>query len=195
VVNQARTSTTLTSSANPSRYGQTVTLTARVTSAAGPVTGMVTFYDGSNPLNTVPLSGGVATLSTSSLGAGSHSITAVYAGNANLATSQAMLTQTVRIHISKLKVSFTPAVQSGVHFTMTVQGLDATGAVITALAGQTATLSVATPNVQLTGPLTATFDSTGTLVFSGLTLIGKGKVSLTLLITNVDATQTITVSL
>ena len=50
---QTSSSTTLTSSPNPSNYGQPVTLTATVTAGA---TGKVSFYDGNNIL-------GVATLS------------------------------------------------------------------------------------------------------------------------------------
>ena len=40
----AATTVTLTSSANPSLFGQPVTFTATVTAASGPVTGTVTFY-------------------------------------------------------------------------------------------------------------------------------------------------------
>ncbi|WP_020476098.1 MBG domain-containing protein [Zavarzinella formosa] len=66
-----------------STYGDSVTFTATVTplthGPAGP-NGTVTFKDGSTTLGTGTLSGGVATFSTSALGAGSHSITAVYGG-------------------------------------------------------------------------------------------------------------------
>ncbi len=56
--------------------------------AAGTPTGTVTFLDGGSPLGTVTLNGaGRATLSTSSLWPGSHSITAVYNGSAFLASA------------------------------------------------------------------------------------------------------------
>jgi hypothetical protein len=78
------TTTTLGSSLNPSLSGQSVTFTATVTANAtgsSTVLGTVTFMDGSSPLSTVTLdSSGVATLSTSSLSTGTHSITAVYNG-------------------------------------------------------------------------------------------------------------------
>jgi Bacterial Ig-like domain (group 3)/FG-GAP-like repeat len=88
----AQSSTSVSSSLNPSTYGQSVTITASVSSPAtaeswGTPAGSVTFMDGSNTLGTSELSGGVATLTTSSLGAGSDSITAVYAGSGNFAGS------------------------------------------------------------------------------------------------------------
>jgi len=76
------TTTSLVSSPNPSTYGQQVTFTASVNPASGP-TGTVTFYEGATALATVTLSGGQAILMTSSLAAGSHSITAVYSGDSN----------------------------------------------------------------------------------------------------------------
>lgn len=93
----ASTSTTLSSSANPSFAGHSVTFTAGVTSTGiiAP-TGLVTFKDGANVLGTGFLDGlGVATFSTSSLSIGSHSITAEYGGDANSGVSGAALTQTV----------------------------------------------------------------------------------------------------
>ena len=79
----ARTSTitTLASSVNPSTAGQSVTFTATVSPSAA--TGTVTFFDGATSLGSGALSGGVATLSTSNLTSGTHSITATYGGNAN----------------------------------------------------------------------------------------------------------------
>jgi hypothetical protein len=75
----------LTSSLQNSVFGQVVLLTATVT--PGAATGTVTFNDGNKNLGMVTLSGGVASLSISTLGAGSHNITAVYGGDANNAGS------------------------------------------------------------------------------------------------------------
>jgi hypothetical protein len=89
-VNQAATATALASSANPSVYGQSVTLTAAVSAMApgsGTPTGTVTFMDGSATLGTGALSGGVATFSTSALAVGTHPVTAVYSGDTNFTTS------------------------------------------------------------------------------------------------------------
>ena len=89
------TATALASTVNPSTYGTPVTFTATVTPSSGP-TGSVTFKDGLTIIGTQPLSGGQASYQTSSLLAGTHSITAVYGGDANFgASTSAVLTQTV----------------------------------------------------------------------------------------------------
>jgi uncharacterized repeat protein (TIGR03803 family) len=79
------TTTTLTSSRNPSVVGQSVTFTATVTGNSP--TGTVEFFVGSTGLGSRPLSNGGAALSTPRLVAGTHSITAVYSGDANNAPS------------------------------------------------------------------------------------------------------------
>ena len=87
---KAGSTTAIQSSANPSVYGTPVTLTATVTAVpAGSdvVAGSVTFMDGANTIGSAPVNAGVATLVTSALSAGAHSITAVYSGDANFNTS------------------------------------------------------------------------------------------------------------
>jgi Bacterial Ig-like domain (group 3)/FG-GAP-like repeat/FG-GAP repeat len=94
----AGTTTTVTSSMNPAKAGQSVTFTATVTSTtAGTPTGAITFLDGSISLGTTTLNGSAqASLSMSSLSVGMHSITAAYGGDATFAAStSAVLTQTV----------------------------------------------------------------------------------------------------
>lgn len=78
--------TSLAASPNPAQSGQAVSLVATVTGAAP--TGTVSFYDGAALLGSSPVNGsGQATFSTGSLSAGAHSLTAVYSGDANNATS------------------------------------------------------------------------------------------------------------
>jgi hypothetical protein len=90
------TSTTLTSSLNPSNYGQTVTFTASVSSTAGTPAGTVIFYDGLTSIGSATLSSGKAAISVSSLAAGSHSITAAYQGSGTFGSStSAVLTQVI----------------------------------------------------------------------------------------------------
>jgi hypothetical protein len=63
--------------------GQSVMLTAVVSSSASTPAGSVSFMDGSTALGTATLDNtGTATLTLSTLSVGSHSITAVYAGDA-----------------------------------------------------------------------------------------------------------------
>ena len=92
-VNQAPTTTALTSSANPSSYGQTLTFTASVaTSFGGSPTGTVTFFDGGTQIGSASVSGGFArfTAAATSLSAGSHSIVASYGGDANFTGSSSI---------------------------------------------------------------------------------------------------------
>jgi CSLREA domain-containing protein len=84
-VHQAVTMTAVTASSSTPIYGQAVTFTATVSalspSGATPTGGTVTFYDGSTVLGYSLLSGGIASLTLSSLLAGLHTISAVYAGD------------------------------------------------------------------------------------------------------------------
>ena len=105
-VNQASTATTVSSSPNPSTYGESVTLTAHVTSAGGTPTGSVTFSIGTETLCTAPLSGGMASCSTTNIPVGTQTITAAYSGDANFLPSSGTTTQTVN------KVSTTTTVSS-----------------------------------------------------------------------------------
>ena len=83
----ATTTTTVTSSLNPSTFGQSVIFTATVTSAGGTPTGTVEFFDGATSLGTGTLNAsGVATLTTSSLTVGTHTITAQYGGASSACT-------------------------------------------------------------------------------------------------------------
>jgi hypothetical protein len=95
VVGGAATALTLSSSPNPSAAGNNVTFTATVTPA---VAGTVAFRNGAQLLGHGTLSNGVATLVTSSLPEGTHTITAAYEGGGDFLGSQAApLNQTVGI--------------------------------------------------------------------------------------------------
>jgi Bacterial Ig-like domain (group 3)/Beta-propeller repeat len=97
VVNPASTVTGLTSSANPSSPGETVTFTAGVVSSTGAIpTGTVTFAAGGTTLGTVALTGRTAKISTATLPAGSTTITATYNSSTDFTGSSASLTQSVR---------------------------------------------------------------------------------------------------
>src|SRR5437773_3284451 len=125
-INQtASSSAVVTSSNNPSIIGTAVTFTASVTSpVTGTPTGTVTFQDGASALGTGTLSGGTATFTTSGLTAGTHSITAIYGGDANFAGSTSpVLTQTVNKAASSTSVasSNNPSISgTAVTFTATV---------------------------------------------------------------------------
>jgi len=103
VVGQVATATTLTSSADPSVFGQSVTFTATVenTSGGGVPTGSVEFFDGATSLGAGSTPGGAgtratSTFTTSTLTAGSHSISAVYTATGSFQDStSSILTQDV----------------------------------------------------------------------------------------------------
>jgi hypothetical protein len=83
------TTTPLGSSVNPSSFGQSVTFTATVTGHGNRIpTGTVTLMDGTSNLGNASLnSSGVAQFSTSALAAGTHSMTALYSGDASFGSS------------------------------------------------------------------------------------------------------------
>jgi hypothetical protein len=82
------TTTSLTSSANPSRFEQPVTFTATVVPQfSGKVTGTITFKDGATTLGSPAVSSNAASFTTSGLAIGTHSITAVYSGDTDFAGS------------------------------------------------------------------------------------------------------------
>jgi ELWxxDGT repeat protein len=84
--------TLLSSSPNPSGFGQAVTFTATVQVGVGlpAPTGTVDFKEGATDLTPggVTLAGNQATFSTAALTVGSHTITAIYSGNSNYKGSQ-----------------------------------------------------------------------------------------------------------
>ncbi|PYX32538.1 MAG: hypothetical protein DMG77_03095 [Acidobacteria bacterium] len=96
VVTQATSTATLTSSPNPSTKGQAVTFTATISSPTVTPTGPVTFTAENRVLGTAQLSGGKAIFTTSSLFAGSTTVTATYYGDSNIAKSAASVIQTVQ---------------------------------------------------------------------------------------------------
>jgi hypothetical protein len=80
---------TLSSSRNPSIYGQAVTFTATLTSTIGPPPDgeTVTFKQVATLLGTAALSGGSASFTTSTLRVGTDPIKAVYGGDSNFGGS------------------------------------------------------------------------------------------------------------
>ncbi|MGA2345425.1 MAG: Ig-like domain-containing protein, partial [Candidatus Sulfotelmatobacter sp.] len=96
VVTQATSSATLSSSPNPSTLGEAVTFAAKITSPTVTAKGPVTFTAGKTVLGTAQLSGGKATLRTSSLAAGPSLVTVTYQGDSNIRGSSDSVTQTVQ---------------------------------------------------------------------------------------------------
>jgi hypothetical protein len=134
MVDKDATTTTLSAAPNPSVLGQLVSFTATVGAnlpGSGTPTGTVTFKDGTTTLGSVFLSGGTASFTTSGLATGGHLITAVYGGDANLATStSAVVSQVVTGYVTTttLDVAPNPSVYGQlVTFTATVDTVPGAG--------------------------------------------------------------------
>jgi hypothetical protein len=97
---KASTTTSVTSTASPTDFGQSVTFTATVTSGAGTPSGTVQFKDNGFNLGAAATlnASGMATFTTSTLATGSHTISADYATTANFLSSNGALSggQTVK---------------------------------------------------------------------------------------------------
>ncbi len=125
-VTSTASATVLTSSLNPSRFGQAVTFTATVTASNGAPTGTVAFLDGTETIGSGTLTNGSATYLTTALAAGSHAVTAVYGGSGNFGGSKsATVTQIVNQAVATLTVSSSQnpsRVGSPITFTANVSG-------------------------------------------------------------------------
>jgi hypothetical protein len=88
IVNQASTTVSLSPSQNPGYLTQPVTFTATMAGQFGGATsGSVTFYSGSTALGNATAFSGQAVFSTTFAATGSFSISAIYSGDSNNATS------------------------------------------------------------------------------------------------------------
>jgi hypothetical protein len=90
------TQTALTSSLNPSYFGNSVTFTATVSAPYATPTGTVTFSDGNTSLGVGTLNNnGIATYSTTALAIGTHNIIASYTATTNFNASTNSVGQVV----------------------------------------------------------------------------------------------------
>jgi CSLREA domain-containing protein len=171
LTNKASTLTKVTSSLNPSQQGQPVTFTAEVSAAGGAPTGTVQFKDGGvnigSPQTLQPVSFfSQASISTSSLTAGTHTITAEYSGSATFNPSTETLSGGQVVTQPSLTINDVSATEGDTGtktFTFTVT--------LSAASNLTVTVDFATAN-GTTNPATAGTDyvavtpSPSTLTFS-----------------------------
>jgi large repetitive protein len=123
------------SDTNPSLAGSVINLSATLYQSAA--TGTIQFVDLSVPANpvtlgTVALAGSKASLSISSLSAGTHSLTANYSGDANFASAaSSILAQVVKTTTTTGLVADVPSPIYGqtIHFTASVSPASASGTV------------------------------------------------------------------
>ena len=160
---QLTTTTSVVSSVNPSVFGQSVTFTATVTpSGSGTPSGKVTFMDGASTLGTGTLNTSAqATFTTTALTVGSHSITAIYDGDANFAGStSAVLSQVVSdFLIAVAPSSRTVKAGKSTTYTLTltpVSGFTGTISLSCSAAPPAGTCSVSPASVTLNGTSNST---------------------------------------
>jgi len=176
VVTQASSSTSVTSSLNPSVYGQSVTFTATVTDntsgSTGTPTGTVTFYDNGTQLGTGPYSlngSGVATYSTSSLTVGTHPITATYSGDTNFTTSTSSPALSQKVTQASSSTSGTSSLNPSVYgqsvtFTATVSSCIGSTCPTGTVTFYDGTTSLGTSNLNTSNPRTATYSTSSLTV-------------------------------
>ena len=169
VINKTTPTIALTSSLNPSTVGASVTFTVTLTGTGIPPGGPVTFLDGTTALVTETPSGGVAKYTTTTLTAGSHSITANFAGGIYYNPTSSRLTQTVNKVTPTLSVSNSPVAYNGKAQAATVIGSVA-GTVSNVLYSGSATV----PGTPGTYAITASFTPTDTTHYNSLTGASAG---------------------
>jgi large repetitive protein len=156
-ITSTATTTVLTAGGTTSLSGKPVTLTVTVTSPTGIPTGNVVFRDGAVNIGQGTLSAqGIATLSTSSLTVGAHTLTGVYQGDGNYTVStSAPLVETISLATTGLMLA-SPAgpVDVGTVVTFTA-GLTSNGVAPTgALTLRDGSAVIATQNVTNIGAFT-----------------------------------------
>ena len=161
------TTTVVSSSVNPSQFGQSVTFTATVTSNSGVPSGTVQFKDGASnigsPVTCVAGPGNTCTaqLSISTLSVGNHNISATYSGDTNFDTSTGSLTGGQLVNCVATVVSNTNDSGAG----------SLRHAILGACPGGTITFAA---GLTSGGPVTITLTSGELLIDKNLTINGPG---------------------
>ena len=173
----ANTTTTVASSGRTATVGANVTFTATVSSPNATLTGVVSFTDGSTALGSSTLNAsGVATISSTTLSPGTHTITASFASDGNFNGSAASLSQAVAAPVGSFTIAATPGSTPGSQETqgvgstvyqITLTGVGAfSGPVALSCSGlpADATCSFANrrPNLAVGGTVTTTMTVTNT---------------------------------
>lgn len=134
VISPLATTTTLTITPSSAVAGTSVSMVAKVTPASGSgiPTGTVTFKNGSTQLAAIAVNAsGTATFTSSSLAAGTYSVTASYSGDASDASSvspAASLTLTSVVATTTTLASSATSVTTGTSVTLTATVSQASGA-------------------------------------------------------------------
>ncbi|HEX8174213.1 MAG TPA: Calx-beta domain-containing protein [Pyrinomonadaceae bacterium] len=179
-ITKATKTPNVTSSANPSDFGQSVTFTATIPSGGAVPTGTIQFkVDGVNaggPIAVTPsgITSGSASFSTSTLSTGTHTVTADYSGDSNFNPTSGTLTNG--------QVVKTPPTISILDFSITEGSAGTKNAAFTVLLSASSNLTVKVDYATANGTAIAGSDyqaTTGTLTFSSFQTIKTVNVVLT----------------
>jgi hypothetical protein len=206
-INQATSTTSVSSGANPSVYGSSVTFTATVSGENGFVskhptvkrgnskktpdpTGSVT-WSGNTGCGTTPVSGnpGVAACTTSSLGGGSDTVTATYSGDSNHSASSGSVSQTVNPASQTITFTTLPPASAAYNSQFTVAATASSGLMVYFHASGACTHSGATFTMTSgTGTCTVTATQLGNSNYSAATPVVES-VTATQLATSISVTS------
>ena len=132
----ASTTTVLGSAPNPSDHGQTVVISATVTSRVGGVSGRVWFWDSLRILGSAELEEGVAEYEYSALKVGQHKVWAIYTGDT---THNGSVSKTV---VQRVVGNTATALSSGPNPSRFTQSVTLTATVTSSEGGHTLTGNV-----------------------------------------------------
>jgi polygalacturonase len=197
----AATATALSSSGAQVNQGNPLTLTATVSSAYGTPTGTVTFYDGATSLGTDSVdSTGTASITTSSLAVGPHTLTAAYGATTFFygSTSAGVAVSVNALTTTTLAVSPNPAI-SGTVVTMTATVTSGSGTPSGTVSFSDGSTSLGTAAVNAgVATFTYTFSGTGThnlsATYAGVSGFAASGSSVVALAVNAATTTTLAAS-
>nr|WP_246377646.1 ExeM/NucH family extracellular endonuclease [Nocardioides ginsengisegetis] len=197
---EGRTATTVSAEDETVSYGQPATLDISVSPSAA--TGTVTVKEGSTVLDTVDVSDGAATFTSSSLPVGVHTLTLRYSGSASHAPSSSTVTVTVTkvestVTAEATPVSVAPGGTSTVTAHVAATGVTPSGSVTCSAPGMddtTGTLNDSGDATCVVGPWGTAGDRTVTVSYAGDQVTAPGSTTTTVTVTKATPTMSATAS-
>jgi hypothetical protein len=176
-VGTGTSSAAVSSSSNPSIFGNLITFTAVVTgvSPPGTPTGTVIFLDGTTLIGFGNLSGGQATMATSQLTIGSHSITVRYWGDTNYqGSTSSVLTQVINGLPPSISSISTCLGYQGTTLLATISGSNLFGASSVTFSGTGISATIGSGGTATSLPITITIAATASVGTRNITVTTPG---------------------
>jgi len=166
IVNGDPTQSVLTVAPTTATYGTSVTLSAQVSVIApytGTPTGTVTFLDGATVIGTSTVTGGIATLTSSTFSVGAHAFSCTYSGSSTLAASTCNVVSTTITQATTSTAVSSSSNPSPAYAPLTFTVKSASGGQPLAAANVTLTI---TPTGGTATSYSLTTDATGTASYA-----------------------------